>query len=271
MNEDKEEIAGHDKKNPARLTLDLMLRWGLPLAMTVLLVGYMFRKVDFREMWRILSHGVDYWWILAAMLLSVVSHVVRAARWQIQLRGLGIEAGLLPLSCSIFGCYALNLLFPRLGEVWRCSYVARREQAPFTKVVGSMVADRLCDSVAVLLLTFVAFVIARPAIEAFMLKYSIGRGLVGLVSSPLFWGCVAVFAAGIWCLFRFGNELSLIRRIRSWIGNLWRGFASIGVMKGKWKFILLTFGTWGCYFVQLYLAFFAFGFTKTLCLNPGLG
>ena len=248
-----------------------ILRWALPLAMTVLLVWYMFRKVNFRDMLDIMSRGVDYWWIVLGMLLSIGSHVIRACRWQIQLRSLGIYAGMMPLSCSIFGCYSLNLLFPRLGEVWRCTYISRREKAPFTKVFGSMVGDRLCDSVMVLVLTLLAFLIARQAIESFLVKYPVGRGIVDLFSSV--WLCVAAIAGcvGLWCLFHYGRNLTIVKKLRSWGVELWGGFAALWRMKDKWRFLFLTVALWGCYYIQLYVAFFAFGFTKSLCMEPSLG
>lgn len=248
-----------------------ILRWGLPLVLTVALVWYMFSKVDFQEMLHLLSHGVDYWWILAAMGLSVFSHIFRAARWRIQLRSLGIDAPLQALSCSIFGCYALNLLFPRLGEVWRCTYVSRREKAPFTTVLGSMVGDRACDTLMVLLLTVLAFVVATPAIEAFLVKYPVGRGIVDTVSGWWFWVVVILVGAGIWILFRYGDNIGIVKKIRSWIRGVWEGFAALWKMKGKWMFLLLTIAIWGCYYLQLYVAFFAFGFTKNLCMESSLG
>ena len=124
----------------AKKIMSYVVRWLVPLALTILLVTYMFLKVNFADMWQIVTHGVDYWWILAAMGLSVFSHIFRALRWRIQLRSLGIKPPLMALACSIFGTYALNLVFPRLGEIWRCSYIAGREHKPFTTVVGSMVA-----------------------------------------------------------------------------------------------------------------------------------
>lgn len=248
-----------------------IFRLGLPLVLTVALVWYMFSKVDFREMLRLLSHGVDYWWILAAMGLSVFSHIFRAARWRIQLRSLGIGAPLQALSCSIFGCYALNLLFPRLGEVWRCTYVSRREKAPFTTVLGSMVGDRVCDTLMVLLLTVLAFVVATPAIEAFLVKYPVGRGIVDTVSGWWFWVVVILVGAGIWILFRYGDNIGIVKKIRFWIRGVWEGFAALWKMKGKWMFLLLTIAIWGCYYLQLYVVFFAFGFTKNLCMEPSLG
>ncbi|MDE6255087.1 MAG: flippase-like domain-containing protein [Muribaculaceae bacterium] len=248
-----------------------ILRWGLPLLLTIVLVWYMFSKVDFAEMISLLSRGVDYWWILLAMALSVFSHIFRAARWRIQLRSLGVEPPMMALCCSIFGCYALNLVFPRLGEVWRCTYISRRERAPFTSVLGSMVGDRLCDTLMVLLLTILTFAVATPAIESFMVKYPVGRSLVGILSNRWFWcGCV-VMAVGVWTLFRYGDNIGLVRKIRSWIKELWIGFAALWNMKGKWQFLILTFALWGCYFIQLYVAFFAFSFTRELCMEPALG
>ena len=41
-------------------------------------------------------------------------------------------------------------------------------------------------------------------------------------------------------------------------------------MPGKWRFLMLTLCIWGCYFLQLYVAFFAFPFTRDLCAEPGL-
>ena len=271
MSEIKENNKSAKKRNPAQQALEYLLKWGIPLAFTILLVGYMFRKVDFAEMLNLLSRGVDYWWILAAMLLSIVSHVIRAARWQIQLRGLDINASLMPLSCSIFGCYALNLIFPRLGEVWRCSYISRRERASFGKVLGSMVADRMCDSLMVLLLTVIAFAVASNAIESFLMKYPIGKGIIDLLGDLKFWIIAISLLIGVTLFFILGRKTKFVIKVRTWLVNMWQGFAAILSMDGKWKFLLLTIAIWGCYYVQLYVAFYAFDFTRDLCSQADLG
>lgn len=251
--------------------LSYIVRWLLPLTLTILLVSYMFRKVNFADMWRLITHGVDYWWILAAMGISVFSHIFRALRWRIQLRSLGINPPLMALVCSIFGTYALNLVFPRLGEIWRCSYIAGREKKPFTEVVGSMVADRLSDAVMVLTLTLLTFIVAAPAIEAFLEKYPVGKGLLDLVRDPRAWACLVGGALIIWGIFHFGREWNPVVKTRQWVREMWHGFAAIATMKGKWNFLGYTFAIWGCYFLQLYVAFFAFDFTRELCSESSLG
>lgn len=253
------------KKSTLRRIGGYALRWLLPLALTVLLVAYMFRKVNFADMWELIRHGVDYWWILLAMGLSVISHICRAARWRIQLRALDIKPPFMALCCSIFGTYALNLLFPRLGEVWRCTYIAQRQRVPFTEVFGSMIADRVADMVAVLSLTLLTFIVATPAIESFLMKYPVGQGLLDMLRNPTFWVAIAAIGATIWAVLRFARDRKPVAKMVQWVANMWRGFAVFGKMKGKWKFMFWTLAIWGCYYIQLYVAFFAFDFTRALC------
>lgn len=250
--------------------LSLAFRYLLPLALTVALVWYMFHKIDFGQMMAILREGVDYWWILLAMGISIFSHIFRAARWRLQLRSLGINVPFMALCCSIFGCYALNLVFPRLGEVWRCTYVANRSKSPFTTVLGSMVSDRLTDTVSVLLLTLLTFIVANGAIRAFLDKYPVGQNIIGLIENPFAWIFLVVAAAIVISIFYFGRNTGIIKKLLQWLKELWLGVASLWHMKGRLKFLLLTIAIWGTYFVQLYVAFFAFSFTRELCSEQGL-
>lgn len=250
--------------------LKAILRWLLPISLTALLLWYLFSKVDFASMMQIIRQGVDYWWILLAMGLSIISHIIRAARWRLQLRSLGITPPFLALCCSIFGCYALNLLFPRLGEIWRCSYISKSQKAPFSTVLGSMVSDRLADTVAVLSLTLLTLIPAAPAINSFLTKYPIGRDLMTLASNPRTWLIAAAALLAMALLIYLGRNSKPMAKVREWSAQLWQGFISVAKMPRRWLFVLFTILLWGCYFLQLYVAFFAFPFTRDLCADPHL-
>lgn len=250
--------------------LELALRYLLPLALTVLLVIYMFKKVNFSDMMSLIRNGVDYWWILLAMGISILSHVFRAARWRLQLRGLGIYPPFMALCCSIFGCYALNLVFPRLGEVWRCTYISQRQKAPFTKVLGSMVADRLADTVVVFLLLVLTFIVASAALNSFLSKYPVGRDMINMISDPVFWIIFIGSILLIYILIHVFRSSKIVTKIKSWVKELWNGFIVVAKMKGRGAFIFYTICIWTCYYVQLYVAFYAFSFTRELCHSPGL-
>lgn len=64
-------------------------------------------------------------------------------------------------SVSIFGAYSLNIVFPRLGEVWRCVYISRSERVPLSTVVGTDIGDRGSDAVVVASLTALCLVVAH--------------------------------------------------------------------------------------------------------------
>lgn len=246
------------------------LQYILPIALSVILIWSLFRKVDFKETMEIISHGVDYWWILAAMGISVFSHIFRAMRWRLQLNALKVKTTLMELTCSIFGCYALNLVLPRVGEIWRCTFVSQRSKAPLTTVMGSMMADRLSDTIMVIFLTLLTFVAAAPALLSFLSKYPIGEGLLRLLYSPAIWISIIAVIGIIWFILHKFRGTAPVVKMRKWAGEIWSGFAVVMTMPGKWKFLLLTFGIWGCYFVQLYVAFYAFDFTRELCRETGL-
>lgn len=246
------------------------VRYVLPIAFTVLLLVYMFHKVDFAHMMDLLRHGVDYWWILLAMGISIFSHVFRAARWQLQLRALEVRPPFMALCCSIFGCYALNLVFPRLGEVWRCTYISSYKKHSFTTVLGSMIADRAADTIMVASLLVFSLIVAAPAINSFLEKYPLGKDFVHLISQFWFWAAVVGGVAVLIVFFVIFRRHRWMQRILEMVRNVWQGIAVIAKMKGKWKFLLYTFCIWGCYYIQLYVAFYAFDFTRQLCHEPGL-
>lgn len=145
-----------------------LIKYGIPLVITLGLCWLLFHNINFSEMMEIIRRDCNFWWIGLALVISIFSHVFRAMRWRIQLRALNINASLWDTTLSIFGTYAVNLVFPRLGEVWRTGYIAQKEKASFTTVFGSMVADRLADTVTVLLLTLATFIIAHKQIMLYL-------------------------------------------------------------------------------------------------------
>lgn len=265
-----EEHIEAEMRSKPRSLLNLAVRYVLPLALTVALVWYMFSKVDFSRMLDILREGVDYWWILLAMGISIFSHVFRAARWRLQLNALDIRVPFMALCCSIFGCYALNLVFPRLGEVWRCTYVSKRGKAQFTTVLGSMVSDRLTDTFSVLMLVLLTFIVANAALKEFLNAYPVGRDVVSLIENPWMWVAAGVTLALIAGVFYFGRQTAVVKKLTAWLRELWAGFATLWQMRGRAQFAVLTILIWGAYYLQLYVAFFAFDFTRALCTEPSL-
>lgn len=249
----------------------LLLKYGVPLLISIGLCWLLFTGVDVNEMIAIVKRDCNYSWILLAMALSILSHVIRAARWRIQLRALGVQVPLFVVVLSIFGTYAVNLVLPRLGELWRTGWIARRQRAPFDTVFGSMVADRLADTVTVGLLTALAFVVAHSQLMQYLMLNAEGFDkILGLLSGPWLWIGIAVAAVAVVVLFKVFAANRFVIRLKDFIKGLWQGFAVIASMRGKGWWLLLTVMLWGCYFSQFYVAFFAFPVTTQVLGHYGI-
>lgn len=249
----------------------ILLRYCVPAVITVGLCYLLVRGMDLRQMWETICTQCDFRWIAVNILLLIGAMWARAARWQLQLRALGIKASVWVLTLSVFGTYAVNLVFPRLGEVWRTGFVAERQKAPFTTVFGSMVADRLSDTVMVGLISLSAFVLAGPQLMSYLGQNpGLMARVIALLCSPVLWGCVtAVLAVTAWIFVRYPENKVVATCRRLWQG-LWEGFAVIGRMRGKGLWLFYTLILWTCYFVGLVCAFMSFPLVAEVMVRHGL-
>lgn len=248
-----------------------VLKYFIPLLISVGLCYLLFTGINFDEMIRIIREDCDFRWIAFAMVISIFSHVFRALRWRIQLDALGIRVPLFPLVLSIFGTYAVNLVFPRLGEVWRSGYIANRQHAPFTTVFGSMVADRLADTLTVLILALAAFALASGTLISFLEANGESYAAIGrLLVSPWLWGAVILCVGALWWFMTRKYTSGPMLKLQTALRELWQGFAVIVTMPGKGRWLLWTVALWGCYFVQNYITFYAFPFTREVLADHGV-
>lgn len=249
----------------------ILLRYCVPAVITVGLCYLLVREMDLRQMWETICTQCDFRWIAVNILLLIGAMWARAARWQLQLRALGIKASVWVLTLSVFGTYAVNLVFPRLGEVWRTGFVAERQKAPFTTVFGSMVADRLSDTVMVGLISLSAFVLAGPQLMSYLGQNpGLMARVIALLCSPVLWGCMtAVLAVTVWIFVKYPENKVVATCRRLWQG-LWEGFAVIGRMRGKGLWLFYTLILWACYFVGLVCAFMSFPLVAEVMVRHGL-
>lgn len=254
-----------------RKALNALLKYGVPLVISCGLCYLLFTGFDFHQMIEIVKRDCNFWWIAGALVISIFSHIFRAMRWQIQLRALDVKPPLFILVLSIFGTYAVNLILPRLGELWRTGYIASRQKASFTTVFGSMVADRLADTITVLLMTVVTFLLAGTQLMSYLAQNEESyERMLSLATSPWLWLAVVAAVVAVWMVFRRFPDNRVIVKIREIVKGLWEGFAVIASMPGRGRWLLLTCLVWGCYFFQLYLAFFAFPLTADVVARHGV-
>lgn len=239
------------------------LKYGLPTLLSVGLCYVLFRDIDMEEMYDFIVSECDFSLILVSMALGAMTFWFRGMRWRIQLKALGITPPASVMYYSIVGTYAVNLVLPRLGELWRCEYIARRQKAPFASVLGSMVSERLADTVTVFLMLFATIVLAGSAIDSFIEEYpDMFDNMSRIASSPLTYIAVVVAVGAVWLFFRLNRRRPWAVRLRNQLQALLGGFTSIFRIRRAWLWLLLTILLWGTYLTQMILCFQAFAPTR---------
>lgn len=247
------------------------LKTFIPLAFGLVILWLVFRKLDLNEILSILKSDVNFGIILLSLPFGLVANIIRAYRWNLLIEPLGYRPSMKNLIYAILGNYGVNLAFPRLGEVWRCTIINRYEKIPFTKLFGTLITDRLADTITVALIVVVSFFMNIPYFMTFIERHpEIFDSFNNILHSIWLYVGVIVLVAAVWvCLIIFRNHPFVIK-IKDMFKNLWEGIISIGNMKKKWHFILYTLLIWLGYYLYFYICFYAFPFTSELGWNRGL-
>ena len=248
-----------------------IFRYGFPLAVSIFLILWLFHKVKFHEVMDIVHQGCNYWFIGIMMVVTMFSLMVRGVRWGLQLQAAGVKP--LTVTCefsALFGAYALNLVFPQMGEAWRCVFVSKRQKAPLSTVIGTDIGDRFIDWIIIMILFILSLIVAHPYIMEFMNHYEIGREVKKVVDNITLWlslgGCIAFFVAVLY----FFRSRKWVQTITMNIKRMWKGFSIVFRMKLWWLYLLLSILTWVGYFIEIYICLFAFDYTDALIHKPGM-
>jgi uncharacterized protein (TIRG00374 family) len=251
--------------------LNTILKVFLPLVVGCLLLWFLYRNMNFTEIWNVIRRGVRYDIILFSLLFGLAANIVRAYRWGLLIEALDCRFKMNNLIYAVLGNYAVNFVFPRVGEVWRCGIISKYEKISFPKLFGTLVIDRATDTLSVALITLSIFMFNFNFFENFL-----ARNPQLMITFPddhsmlwLFLACL-VLTGVVWFAFSRLNHLSLVQKAKELLANVWQGVKSVWLMERKRLFLLQTLGIWLFYFFFFYITFYAFDFTRYLGVGVGL-
>ena len=245
--------------------LSNILKIALPLIIAGAILYYMYRDFDFAEVGRIFRDEMNIWWLFASLVPITLSHVMRGLRWLITLDPLGYRPKPSDSIDSIFIAYASNILIPRVGEVSRCAVLTKYDGVPFSKALGTLVAERLVDMLLVVIFVCIVLLTQMGVFASFFAETGTNEdAIVGLFTSPktylIFAGVIAALVA-LWALMR---KTAIYSKVMQQLRNFVDGLLSLKKMHRKGLFLFYTVGIWICYFLEFYLTFFCFPFTAEL-------
>ena len=110
----------------------------------------MYRDFDWNGLWDALNDGMNWTWMWLSMPFGVLAQILRAARWRQALEPLDERPRLSSCVHAVFLSYASSLVVPRVGEVLRCGVLKKYDGTSFTKSLGTVVTERMVDSLLML-------------------------------------------------------------------------------------------------------------------------
>ena len=164
------------------------IKFIIGIGISVFFLFILFRKIDLQQLLAALKM-LDYRFLAAAVLVTLVSYSSRAVRWHYLILPQKRAKPRNLLSATII-CYMANNLLPaRLGEFARAIVFAKKEKLEVSSVFASLVIDRLFDGFSVLVILIFTFFMVKlpPGME------SVQKGLVagGYVTLAVYLAVIA--------------------------------------------------------------------------------
>ena len=236
----------------------------------ILIVWWLFKDQELSHIIEILKNETNYYWILLSVVAGILSHMSRAARWQQLIKATGENTGFGNAFWAVMTGYFVNLLIPRMGEVSKCGVLSKYEKISFTKVIGTVVVERLFDMLVLIFLFALVLVMQFDTMSNFLAGKIDFYKMKGLVVSPVTYIVLFSLIVLIYIIRRNRHSIKLFRDFASLWQKFKEGFFSIRKIKNIPLFWFYTLFMWTMYFLMVYVCFFSFSATSHLGIGAGI-
>lgn len=230
-----------------------------------------FRDVDIRLLIDEIQ-SIHLIYIFYAILVMILSHWLRAFRWKVLFHdSIPDESNkVYPFFSATMIGYAVNNAIPRGGEIAKAIYLAKSTNISQSKVLGTVVLERLMDFLFLILMFGITSLTYSKELNDFF------PGL-GLLSVAIF-----IISASIILIFSFLPNKTIYRSTRyifsvvnkrfaikiAQISILFsEGMSSLKHSKNIATILVTSFVIWLCYSVMTWIPLYAFEFQKELNLT----
>lgn len=210
------------------------------IIITLVIFYFLIKKVSISALVRVFSNA-NWLYVAAGILITASFPAVMAERWRIIIKTMGYDVSFKKCFSVIMGVWPLNTFTPsKAGDIAKAYFI--RDKVPASKVIGSVLTERLLDLLMLALFCLIGLVMLKDY------RYI-------LIPVLIFLGVLAMFI-----LVRLRINLPIRD---SWKEKLENILLSMKVFTKEWKnllFILFwTFMNWFTSALQTLLFFLALG------------
>ena len=207
------------------------------------------------------------WIVFPVFIILGLSHFLRALRWRLIMEPLGYQPSIVNTYLAVLIGYLANLAIPRLGEVLKCTLLAKYEKVPAEKIVGTIVAERAFDVISLGIVFLMALGLQFNVIEAGWNQLKNQTATQVIDSNEGNWKMYLFVGIGILLVTLFlilrKRIPTMVTSIKQIFSGIWEGVMSATKLKQQKLFFVYSFGIWFLYLLATYVGLYATAGTES--------
>jgi uncharacterized protein (TIRG00374 family) len=240
-------------------TLSKWLSIIIPLVIGIALIIYQYNSFTQNQLLEIKGYfkNANYLYIYLSLIIALFGIISRAYRWKFSIEQMGYTSTFQNNFMAVCICYFMNLSIPRSGEISRAVILKKYEKIPFDKVFGTIIAERIVDTLIFFLFVVTGFFLQFAIIKDFILKIIPFEKLLLLF-------IVGIIGFIAFCLIWMYSNFKIVNKLKEKLSGLIEGMLSVLKMENKWAFLFHSFFIWFSYILMFYVTIFALPETSNI-------
>ena len=246
------------------------IKSAIGIGISIVLIWLVFKGTNWNEFIKAIQN-INYFVLIAAMIILISSVWIRAIRWRILISKVGNVSTNDLYKVTMVGFMGNNILPFKMGELLRAYVISKKQNIIFLGALTSLMVERLVDLISFILIissVFLLFPITdwtrKIAIIGFLIVISF------LIFSLFLFKYNSKFET--WYLEK---QKQLIAKDKETISNhlvgFCRGIESLWQNPKPWQTVFLSLLIWVMYFIFTILSIYAFNFNLSFLDSMKVG
>ncbi len=221
-------------------------QYALFLGISLALLYLTFKNINPVDLWDNLK-AASVKGLIVIVAIGFLAIIFRGLRWVQMLQSLGYEVHSVRAIAAVALSYLVNLVTPRVGEVARCTALNRTDKVPIDKLVGTVVLERVVDTLLFLVVVLSTVIISSDELSDFIIQS--GAQLPQLSATTLVLAGI-ILGGGILLIYFTRNiwmQWGFAQKIVGFTTGMTEGLRSLRTVNNKSLFWFYSIGIWTCY------------------------
>lgn len=247
-----------------------VLKYLFFLSLGAIILYMVFKGKDLNKMREDLMNA-EYKYLILSMVFGYAAYLFRGLRWLLLLKTMNYKTSANIATQAIAAGYFANVIFPRAGEVVRCTSLYKVSGIPVNKLFGTVLLERAIDLVMLVGCIAISFVLKFDELVRFFSTVMQDSSPQETSNTKLILAiCFLIIALGLYLFRKRLKASKLYQKVINLGKGVKEGFQTAFHMEHKALFTLYTFLIWAMYLFMTYICFFSIPETSDLSLADGL-